>query len=161
MGENLMLSVSIPISKGLESIIDLDDINLVIPYKWHAKASKGNWYAATRIGKEIVFMHNLISGRKSGLEVDHINQDGLDNRRSNLRHSTRSQNRVNVSIRKDNKSGYKGVSLYKKTGKWRAYIQKDKKWKQIGYFNTKEAAAIAYNNAAQELFGEFAWLNHI
>lgn len=152
---------SIPLTKDKYALVDDDDYSELVKYRWHAKSSKGNFYAATRIRSEIVFMHNLLLEERVGLEVDHKDQDGLNNRRGNLRYATRSQNRANVSRRSDNRSGYKGVCYYKHTNKWRAYIQKDRKWKQLGFYLTKEEAARAYNKAATELFGEFAWLNKI
>lgn len=106
-------------------------------------------------------MHNLLLGRVDGFEVDHCDQNGLNNQRSNLRRSTRSQNRANVSLRKDNKSGFKGVCFSERLGKWRAYIQVDGRWKQIGVFANKKEAAKAYNKEAVKHFGEFAWLNPI
>lgn len=161
MGGILNVSYKIQLTKGLEAIVDDNDIELVNKYKWHSKFSKGNYYASTRVGNEIVFLHNLLIGKKEGMEVDHINQNGLDNTRGNLRHATKSQNRANVALRADNRSGYKGVSQLRNTSKWRAYIQCNKKWKELGRFNTPQEAALAYNNAATEMFGEFAWLNKI
>lgn len=152
---------SVPLTRGKFAWVDLDDLELVMKFKWHAVYSKGNWYAAARIDGQDIFMHNLLLGRRKGLEIDHENQDGLDNRRSNLRYSTPSQNRANVSLRKDNRSGFKGVCFYKPTNKWRAYIQVNKKWKQLGFFNSAVDAAVAYNKAALNAFGEFAWLNQI
>jgi hypothetical protein len=151
----------IPLTRGKYAVVNGCDVELVSKHKWQARPSKGNWYATTRIDGIEVFMHNLILGRVHGLEIDHIDQDGLNNTRQNLRYATRSQNRANVKIRKDNKSGYKGVCYNSKTGKWRAYIQKDRRWSQIGMFNTPIEAARAYNKKAKELFGEYAWQNPI
>lgn len=154
-------TVTVPLTRGRFAIVDANDEYLVSNIKWQARYSKGNWYAihSTTDGEET--MHTLILGNIDGFEIDHVNQNGLDNRRTNLRHATKSQNRANVSLRKDNKSGYKGVSLLKSYGKWRAYIQKDKKLLHLGFFDTPQEAAIAYNKKAKELFGEFAWLNQI
>lgn len=156
-----MSYVSVTISGGKRVLVDGENLGIVGQFKWHAKKSKGNWYAATRVGKQTVFMHNMLMPPVEGLETDHVDQNGLHNIETNLRYATPSQNRANVRLRSDSTSGLKGVCFYPKTGKWRAYIQKDKKWKQIGYFETKEEAAVAYNEKAKELFGEFAWLNKV
>ena len=93
-----------------------------------------------------------------GSEVDHINRDKLDNRRSNLRLVTHTQNCVNASLRVTNTSGFKGVNFYR--GKyWRAYIRVNYRHISLGFFPTAEAAARAYDEAAREHFGEFAFLN--
>jgi len=96
-------------------------------------------------------MHNLVTGWGY---VDHINGFGLDNRRSNLRASDYATNATNQRIRKNNTSGYKGVA---RNGRgWRALIQKDGHKTHLGTFATPELAALAYDQAAIELFGEFA-----
>src|ERR1700761_6300587 len=124
----------IQLTKDKMALIDDEDYALLSKFKWRARYSKGNWYAETRIEGKNTFMHNLLMGRRIGFEIDHKSQNGLDNRKVNLRYSTPSQNRANVHLRKDNKSGFKGVCFYRPTHKWRAYIQVNKKWKQIGYF---------------------------
>ncbi len=89
-------------------------------------------------------------------EVDHENTVRSDNRWDNLRAATRGQNRANCGAYKNNTSGLKGVSFYKRTGKWKAQIQASGKKTFLGYFLTKEAAHQAYAHAANEYFGEFA-----
>lgn len=153
--------MKLALSKGKVALIDAKDYELVSRFKWHAKFSKGNWYACARIEGEIIFMHNLLLGRLAGLEIDHQDQNGLNNQRANLRYATQSENRANVALRKDSTSGFKGVSYSKRVGKWRAYIQKDKQQIHLGFFNIKEEAAKTYNEAAKKAFGEFAWLNPI
>jgi hypothetical protein len=91
--------------------------------------------------------------------VDHRDQDGLNNRRTNLRVATQSQNLSNRGPQKNNTSGYKGVSLCKATGRWQAIIQYGRKKKRLGRFDTPEQAALAYDKAAVALMGEFAVLN--
>jgi hypothetical protein len=149
------------LTKGKVALVDSENYKHLKDYRWHAKASKGNWYAATRVNGNTIFMHNMISTPPQGMEIDHINQNGLDNRMVNLRVATKSQNRANVSRRKDNSSGYKGVCRVAKGDKWRAYICVNSKITHLGTFLTKEAAAKAYNEAARKEWGEFAWLNEI
>lgn len=90
-------------------------------------------------------------------EVDHINGDRTDNRLSNLREATKSQNQRNARLRKDNSCGLKGVTWHKLLGKWRAQIRtKETGTIILGAFDSVEAAHAAYCDAARELFGEFA-----
>lgn len=94
-------------------------------------------------------------------QVDHINGDGLDNRKSNLRICNGSQNRCNKGKPKNNTSGYKGVTWHTPNKKWVAQIAVNGKHSYIGSFKTKEEAAKAYNKKAKELHGEFARLNNL
>lgn len=88
--------------------------------------------------------------------LDHIDNDKTNNRFANLRIATASQNAANRRKPRNNSSGYKGVSFYKKTGKWVAYIRHNYRHKTLGYFDTPEAAHAAYCAAAQRFFGEYA-----
>jgi hypothetical protein len=108
-------------------------------------------------------MHRIILKAPKDAHVDHINGDGLDNRKWNLRLCTRSQNLCNSSIKRNNTSGYKGVRLDKWIGykKWRAYIWTNGRQKYIGNFSCKNEAAKAYNETATKYYGEFAKLNII
>ena len=104
-------------------------------------------------------MHREIMNCPKGLEVDHINQNGVDNRRINLRIATATQNRQNTSKQKSNTSGYKGVM--KDKTKWRAMIRDNGRRIHLGMFDNKIDAAIAYNKAAIKYHKEFACLNTI
>lgn len=88
-------------------------------------------------------------------DLDHINRNRADNRLSNLREATRTQNLRNSSIRSNNTSGYKGVTWVSEKGKWRAQIFNSYKIHHLGYFDDIEKAAQAYDCKARELFGEF------
>jgi hypothetical protein len=98
-------------------------------------------------------------GAKEGQEVDHINGNGLDNRRVNLRFVTRAQNNMNKAKYKHSKSPYKGVTKYGEA--WKAAIYFEKKRIHLGVFDNAEDAGKAYNAKAKELFGEHARLNII
>lgn len=147
----------IPLTQGKFAIVDNEDFDKVVKYSWSLTSGKN--YAENRKFKQL---HKFILKPTNGLVVDHINGDGLDNRRSNLRVCTQAENCRNQRVQNRNKSSvYKGVSWNKKYGKWEAYVH-FKGIKYIcGYFNTEEDASIAYNKKASELFGEFAKLNKI
>ena len=100
-------------------------------------------------------MHRVILNAPPGREVDHINRNGLDNRRSNLRLATHAQNEANKPPRGE----YKGAYWCKKSGRWRASIRVDGRLRHMGRFATREEAARVYDDAALEAFGEFAYLN--
>ena len=127
-------------------------------------------YTKLVIGANLLLLHRLLAevflngGQPLApqQDVDHIKQvDGshAQDRLSNLRIVSRSQNLMNQTIRSTNTSGYKGVSLHKASGKWRADITSCGRCKYLGSFTTPEAAALAYDKAAKVLHGEFAKLN--
>ena len=93
--------------------------------------------------------------------IDHINGNGLDNRKENLRLCNSTQNAANTGLWSTNTSGYKGVRLQKRTGKYEAYIIIKNRPNHLGTFTDAKLAAQAYNNAALNIFGEFAGLNKI
>lgn len=88
--------------------------------------------------------------------IDHVNNDGLDNRSANLRLACQTLNNANARRRKDNSSGHRGVSFYKAYGKWEAYINSGGKRVRLGYFDSRDDAIAAYQKAAQQTFGAYA-----
>lgn len=150
---------TIALSQGKTAMVDDGDYDLVRDYGWYASKKSDVYYAVAHIpgsgkpGRKIM-MHQLIAGF---LETDHINGNGLDNRRSNLRSATGAQNRRNQKLRRDNTSGFKGVS-HTKDGKWKAYIYLDSEQYHLGEFEMPEEAATAYGLCALAAFGEFARL---
>jgi len=104
-------------------------------------------------------MHREVINAPKGRMTDHINGNTLDNRRSNLRLATPSDNAHNTKLPKNNTTGYRGVG--KKGNRYIAHIRSDNKEHHLGSFSTPEEAALAYNKAATELHGEFASLNTI
>jgi hypothetical protein len=139
-------------------IIDTWNINKCKQYKWYI-AYKGSTAYLKGGSKPEIYLHSLIINSKN--EIDHINNNGLDCRESNLRCATHQQNSFNKKIGKRNTSGFKGVHWHKNTKKWEACIKKDYKTIRLGYFSDKIKAALAYNAAAIEYHGEFAKLNEI
>ena len=97
----------------------------------------------------------------AGTIPDHRNGDGLDNRRSNLRPATNQTNLMNRGPQVNNTSGFKGVIFDKRSDAWRAQIKVDGRYIYLGCLDSKIEAAEAYNEAANKVFGEFAWLNPI
>lgn len=162
------MSKQIQLTKGFCCVVDDDDYEWLIQWKWQAGILKNKVYARRSVRSEgkikqllmhiaIAEKHQLRQGRK---QVDHKNGDSLDNRKDNLRPATNQENSRNRKITAS--SGYKGVWQRTDTGKWRARIKIDGKFIVLGQaFPTAEDAARAYNEAAVERFGEFAVLNSI
>lgn len=154
----------IKLTQGKVALIDDEDFELLSKHRWHVKISGTNLYVATNLYKPrhvTLRMHILIMGKKTGLEIDHVNHNGLDNRRCNLRHVTRRQNVYNKRPHTGSISSYKGVAWCKSKVKWRAKISKDGVIFHLGFFDIKHEAAAEYNKAAAKLYGEFAFLNKI
>jgi hypothetical protein len=159
------MTKEIKLTKGMVALVDDRDFEWLNQRKWNAKKINKVFYARYRIrdGKiqKDVYMHRLIVGAPSGVEVDHANGNGLDNRRFNLRLATHAQNQQNKGPNNRNTSGYKGVSWDKEKRRWTAHTTASGKSKCLGRFTRKEDAAHAYNEAVQKLHGPFAWLNKI
>ena len=150
----------IPLTQGKVAKVDDDKFEYLSKWKWYY-SSEG--YAA-RNGKtnpthEVIYMHREIIKAPVGMEVDHINGDRTDNHLSNLRLCTKAQNQINIGIRRNNTSGFKGVYFDKWTNKWHSQIVINGKRKNLGRYNTAEEAAKAYDKSAKANFGEFVRLN--
>ena len=154
----------IPLTQGKVAIVDSDDFERLSKYNWFARKDgrlNRDFRAMRTKNYHTISMARVIMNAPEGMLVDHINHDTLDNRKQNLRICTKGDNNRNNIIRKDNKSGYKGVSWNKKDRVWRAQIAVNGVQTYIGSFGTAEKAAEAYNKKAKELFGEFCVLNNI
>lgn len=151
----------IELTKNNYAIVDDSDYEWLSQYKWHISCG----YAETskRVGNKIINtrMHRMIINPSREFQIDHINGDKLDNRRINLRICTASQNKANVDKPITNKSGYKGVSFHKITGKYRAVIKINGKYKHLGEFDNPEDAAVIYDINAKKYFGEFCRVNFL
>lgn len=158
-----MVTVSIPLTQNKFALIDEDDLALVSPYRWRVlkgkKAKKLYAYTGGYPGVPALAMHRLIMNAPTDRDVDHINGDSLDNRRSNLRVATESENGANREPNRVNSSGYKGVTWQKNIGKWQAQIKCRGKNIYLGLYDDPANAALAYDSKALEVFGDFARLN--
>jgi len=155
----------IPLTQGYYALVDADDYEQLSQYKWHVKVKSSGPYAYRTRGRKQIPMHRQILNAPPGLYCDHINHNGLDNRRCNLRLCTPQQNSFNrrpllrkASCRKRT-SKYKGVHWDRQKRKWRAMIRHNGRLIHIGCFDNELDAVIAYDDYAIELFGEFAYLN--
>jgi len=158
----------IQLTKGFNAIVDNDEYQRCIKHKWYACFSGKKVYARTYINDGIkpkwIRMHRFICHNLKTSCLDHINGNGLDNRKCNLRASTHSQNMYNSEKRKiyngkKSSSKFKGVSWFKPAKLWISQIGYKGKLHYIGYFTSEIEAAKAYDKKAKELFGEFAKLN--
>lgn len=149
----------VPLTKGKFSKVDNDDFDSINSELWLCTPLG---YALRRVGGKGVWMHRVITNCPIGLEVDHINGDKLDNRKSNLRICTKKENQGNRWKSKHAKTSiYKGVCFCKKLQRFAAYGRVGPKNRRLGTFRDERDAAIAYNKWAVEYFGEFARLNPV
>lgn len=143
------------------ALVDDSDYDYLNQWNWFALKDKKSFYAARtiRIGKTFkkILMHRLIMSPPDNKQIDHINGNKLDNRRSNLRICSINENRYNQGPLKSNTSGYKGVSWHIHSKKWIARITVNGNRKFLGYFANKKDAGHAYNKAAIRYHKEFAF----
>lgn len=158
----------IKLTHGLHTEVSDEDFESLSKYKWHTKVCKYTAYAcrsergSCNSYRKQILMHRFLLGTREGEMVDHIDGNGLNNTRENIRIVTAGQNNMNRRLKSHGKSSkYKGVSRYKGRKKWVAHITKDGKTTYLGSFKNEGDAGLAYNKAALELFGEFAALNDV
>lgn len=155
------------LSQGKVALLDDADYLAASKHAWHAHYSRGKWYARRsfrekgaqdrKVTKQ--YLHHFLVGKTT--DIDHVDGDGLNNQRANLRHATKPQNQWNSRLRKDNTSGFKGVQRaryeYKTAGvvSWDVIVDA----KRIGRYRDLHAAAVAYDCAAIAAFGDRARTN--
>jgi hypothetical protein len=167
--DKLRPMIEVPVSKGkYTALVDDEDAELVLRHKWRAYSGGGGAKVIYAIAHEpmvggkprgSVIMHRLIMGAPKGTLVDHRDFNGLNNQKWNLRLATNTQNTVSQRARTGCSSKYKGVSLDKKTGKWKSQISIKGRAKWLGFCESEVVAAQLYDQAAKKLYGEFAVLN--
>lgn len=156
------MSKQIPLSQNKFATVDDQDYDWLSRHKW-SYDPKG--YAARSVRSDngrytVLYMHRAILNASGPCVVDHIDADGLNNQRSNLRITTVAQNVYNARPQKKT-SNYKGVSIHRQTNLWQASIKKGSTRIFLGLFENEEAAARMYNAAARYLFGEHAFTNDV
>jgi len=151
---------TITLTQGQFAIVDAADFDWLTRWKWHAywNHKTQSFYAKRsvyRSGKKplTIYMHRFIIGIDSGVQVDHRDHATLNNRRTNLRPATRSQQKQNKRIQRNNKSGFKGVRA--RNRKWNARIWTSGRSVSLGYYATPEEASAAYITAAKALHEDF------
>lgn len=150
----------IRLNHGIFTIVDAKHFEWLNQWKWCVSKETATWYAVRRDKKgKTIRMHRLIMNTPIGMETDHKNWNGLDNRESNLRICTTGENQHNQKPQKGRASKYKGVSWLKKNKKWKSSIRVGGILLHLGCRNSEIECAKLYDNAAQELFGEFACTN--
>lgn len=158
----------IQLTQGQVAIVDDDDYERVNAFKWTAQkikqkervvfyAKRTVWSNWSEGSQETILLHRFIMNAEKGTFIDHKNGNSLDCRKNNLRTASRSENNANRRVRRMKPVQYKGVDAVRE--KFKAQISVNGKTQSLGLFSTQEAAAIAYDQKARELFGEFASLN--
>lgn len=150
----------IELTRDKVALVDDEDYEWLNQWKWYALNLPPCWYAARTLSipkKKMVIMHRLITNAPDGIEVDHKDNNGLNNTRDNLRFATRGQNSHNRSMSRNNTSGFKGVFM--DHGKWRARIRVNGKRISLGMYENIMDAVRAYDEAAKKYHGEFAKTN--
>lgn len=140
--------------------IDKIDYDLVKNHTWSIAYHNENVYAVASINSKTIKMHRLIAGFPKG-RVDHKDNNGLNNKRNNLRIATVAQNAMNKKLPKNNTTGFKGVLFVKKYGTYTAHLKLNGRYIHGGTFDLAADAAKKYNEMAIMYFGEFANINII
>jgi hypothetical protein len=155
----------IKLTQGKLALVDDANYEWLNQWNWYYQKGYKTGYAYRNIGtpphRKHIQMHRLIMQTPPEMEVDHIDLDGLNNQRHNLRNCFHAHNAMNCKRYRNNTSGYKGVYWFKRAHVWVARITFNQKMLFLGYFHNPKEAAKAYDQKAIELFGEYARINGI
>lgn len=151
----------ITLTQNKKAMVDDEDFEWLSQWKWYCEPHRKTFYAVRRVRlpdskRKTIRMHRLILNAPENMMVDHKQGNGLDNRRSEIRLATRSENGYNRGKTVKNSSGRKGVYWHSQIGRWYSRITVDKHDIYLGTFTTPEGAAKAYKQAALKYHGEFA-----
>jgi hypothetical protein len=154
----------IGLTRGLKALVDDDDFEELSKVKWCANKIGRTFYAVRRVPNpktimKQILMHRKVMNAPIDICIDHIDGNGLNNTKDNLRFCTKRENVCGQKQQIGKTSKYKGVCWNKRENKWKAYIKCHQKLQNLGHFDTEISAALAYDNAANRLFGEFARTN--
>lgn len=155
-----MFMKKIPLTQGKFAIVDDEDFEFLSQWKWWTLKSGNTFYAIRRSKNATILMHRVIIGAKPKKTVDHVNGNGLDNRKENIREVSNSENAMNRTLNSNNSSGTTGVSFHKKSKKFRATITVNKKSIHLGTFSSIEEAVIARKSAENKYFCNFTRQNY-
>ena len=147
-------------NKGI-ILVDDENYEWLNQYKWTLNAKYANTKIKINNKRKSKYIHRLIMNEPENMQIDHIDGNGLNNQKNNLRIVTQSQNQMNKISAKNSSSQYKGVCFVKSRNKWLSSICINKRNYNLGNFKNEEDAARAYNEAAQKYFGEYAHLNEV
>lgn len=155
----------VQLSQGKFALVDDGDFDSVNRWKWSFQKMPTVDGYAVRVVKENgryrkIYLHRFLCGFPTGKVIDHVDGDGLNNQRENLRVCVQHENISNQRKKKNNTSGFKGVSFHRRTGKWAAQITFQRVKRHIGLFPDAQSASDAYDQASKKTHGEFGLPNH-
>lgn len=148
---------------GQVAMVDNEDYDWISKFSWHLKNSGTVLYARCNVVLDnkhtTMTMHRMVMTAKKGQIVDHIDRNGLNNQKYNLRFATKAQNKMNCISHKNSSSKYKGVHWNKVSKVWQSRIQFEGKKIFLGAFDNEIEAARAYDKKSIEIFGEYSRVN--